>query len=42
MKATSANGRDAEAGGGIELIEPPPDSKPGDRIYFEGERFKGK
>lgn len=30
--ATSKDGKDA----GIELVEPPPGSKPGERIYFEG------
>jgi len=33
--ATSKDGKDA----GIELIQPPPNSKPGDRIYFEGSEF---
>ncbi|KAJ7675840.1 hypothetical protein DFH06DRAFT_977677 [Mycena polygramma] len=31
--ATSKDGKD----GGIELIQPPANSKPGDRVYFEGE-----
>ncbi|KAI0051153.1 nucleic acid-binding protein [Auriscalpium vulgare] len=30
--ATSKDGKEA----GIELVQPPPNSKPGDRIYFEG------
>lgn len=34
--ATSKDGKDA----GIELIQPPPGSKPGDRIYFEGADFE--
>ncbi|KAJ6477459.1 hypothetical protein C8R47DRAFT_1219994 [Mycena vitilis] len=33
MQATSKDGKD----GGIELIQPPANSKPGDRVYFEGE-----
>ncbi|KAJ7095881.1 hypothetical protein B0H15DRAFT_774511 [Mycena belliarum] len=33
--ATSKDGKDA----GIELIQPPANSKPGDRIYFEGGEF---
>ncbi|KAJ7134613.1 hypothetical protein C8R44DRAFT_610201 [Mycena epipterygia] len=33
--ATSKDGKDA----GIELIQPPLNSKPGDRIYFEGSEF---
>ncbi|KZV70199.1 nucleic acid-binding protein [Peniophora sp. CONT] len=36
--ATSKDGKDA----GIEVIDPPPNSKPGDRIYFEGAEFEGK
>ncbi|KAF9481163.1 nucleic acid-binding protein [Pholiota conissans] len=34
--ATSKEGKE----GGIELIQPPPGSKPGDRIYFEGAEFE--
>ncbi|KAF8798791.1 nucleic acid-binding protein [Phlegmacium glaucopus] len=34
--ATSKEGKE----GGIELIQPPADSKPGDRVYFEGEEFE--
>lgn len=34
--ATSKDGKDA----GIELIQPPPGSKPGDRVYFEGADFE--
>ncbi|PAV16938.1 nucleic acid-binding protein [Pyrrhoderma noxium] len=34
--ASSKEGKE----GGIELIQPPPDSQPGDRIYFEGEKFE--
>ncbi|KAF8158287.1 hypothetical protein B0H34DRAFT_846140 [Crassisporium funariophilum] len=34
--ATSKEGKD----GGIELIQPPLGSKPGDRVYFEGEEFE--
>ncbi|KAK7048353.1 hypothetical protein R3P38DRAFT_2868826 [Favolaschia claudopus] len=33
--ATSKEGKD----GGIELIQPPANAKPGDRVYFEGEQF---
>lgn len=36
MKATSKDGKEA----GIELIQPPPGSKPGDRVYFEGEKYE--
>ncbi|KAI0699115.1 hypothetical protein BC835DRAFT_1332404 [Cytidiella melzeri] len=34
--ATSKDGKEA----GIELIQPPADSKPGDRVYFEGSDFE--
>ncbi|KAL5486020.1 ARC1_1 [Sanghuangporus weigelae] len=34
--ATSKDGKEA----GIELVQPPPGSKPGDRVYFEGEKFE--
>jgi aminoacyl tRNA synthase complex-interacting multifunctional protein 1 len=34
--ATSKEGKD----GGIELIQPPANSKPGDRVYFEGADFE--
>ncbi|OCH91862.1 nucleic acid-binding protein [Obba rivulosa] len=34
--ATSKDGKEA----GIELIQPPPGSKPGDRVYFEGSEFE--
>jgi len=34
--ATSKDGKE----GGIELIAPPEGSKPGDRVYFEGERYE--
>jgi len=34
--ATSRDGKD----GGIEIIQPPPNSKPGDRVYFEGPEYK--
>ncbi|TFK40645.1 hypothetical protein BDQ12DRAFT_601097 [Crucibulum laeve] len=34
--ATAKEGKD----GGIELIQPPADSKPGDRVYFEGADFE--
>ena len=35
--ATSKDGKEA----GIEVIDPPPNSKPGERIYFEGPEFEG-
>jgi hypothetical protein len=38
MQATSKEGKE----GGIELIQPPANSKPGDRVYFEGSDFEGK
>ncbi|KAJ8080589.1 G4 quadruplex nucleic acid binding protein [Marasmius tenuissimus] len=34
--ATSKDGKE----GGIEIIQPPANSKPGDRVYFEGEEFE--
>ncbi|EPT05209.1 hypothetical protein FOMPIDRAFT_1111941 [Fomitopsis schrenkii] len=34
--ATSKDGKE----GGLELIDPPPNSKPGDRVYFEGSEFE--
>ncbi|KAL7409249.1 hypothetical protein BDY24DRAFT_403851 [Mrakia frigida] len=34
--ASSADGKD----GGIEFVQPPPNSKPGERIYFEGEKYE--
>jgi hypothetical protein len=37
-QATAKEGREA----GIELVQPPPDSKPGDRIYFEGPEYESK
>lgn len=36
LAATSKDGKE----GGVELIEPPPNSKPGDRVYFEGPEFE--
>ena len=36
LQATSKDGKEA----GIELIQPPPGSKPGDRIFFEGDKFE--
>jgi hypothetical protein len=38
LQATSKEGKD----GGIELIQPPANSKPGDRVYFEGNEFAGE
>ena len=37
-KATSKEGKE----GGIEIIQPPAGSKPGDRVYFEGEEFESQ
>ncbi|KAI6027310.1 hypothetical protein BKA83DRAFT_4227283 [Pisolithus microcarpus] len=36
LAATSKDGRE----GGIELIQPPPGAKPGDRVYFEGPDYE--
>ncbi|KAI0086542.1 hypothetical protein BDY19DRAFT_894826 [Irpex rosettiformis] len=36
LAATSKDGKDA----GIELIQPPAGSRPGDRVYFEGAEFE--
>ena len=38
IQATSKEGKE----GGIELIQPPPNSKPGDRVYFEGAEFESE
>jgi len=38
LQATSKEGKD----GGIELIQPPAGSKPGDRVYFEGSEFESE
>ncbi|KAG8862426.1 G4 quadruplex nucleic acid binding protein [Tulasnella sp. 330] len=35
--ATSKAGKD----GGIEIVDPPEGSKPGDRVFFEGEKYAG-
>ncbi|KAF8635799.1 hypothetical protein AX15_000006 [Amanita polypyramis BW_CC] len=35
--ATSKDGKE----GGIEILQPPPNSKPGDRVYFEGTEYEG-
>ncbi|EEB92246.1 hypothetical protein MPER_09274 [Moniliophthora perniciosa FA553] len=35
--ATSKDGKE----GGIEIIQPPANSKPGDRVYFEGAEYQG-
>lgn len=35
-QATSKDGKD----GGVELIQPPPGCKPGDRVYFEGPDYE--
>ncbi|KAF8326979.1 uncharacterized protein EI90DRAFT_3146392 [Cantharellus anzutake] len=34
--ASSKGGKE----GGIEFVEPPPGSKPGERVYFEGEKYE--
>ncbi|KAG0703806.1 hypothetical protein DFH29DRAFT_998243 [Suillus ampliporus] len=36
LAATSKDGKD----GGVELIQPPPGSKPGERVYFEGSEYE--
>lgn len=36
VQATSKDGKQA----GIELVQPPAGSKPGDRVYFEGAEFE--
>ncbi|KIJ64439.1 hypothetical protein HYDPIDRAFT_111763 [Hydnomerulius pinastri MD-312] len=36
LAATSKDGKD----GGVELIQPPPGSKPGERVYFEGPEYE--
>ncbi|KAH9950539.1 nucleic acid-binding protein [Amylocystis lapponica] len=36
LAATSKDGKE----GGVELIEPPPGSKPGERVYFEGPEYE--
>ena len=36
IKATHKDGKEA----GIELVQPPTDSKIGDRVYFEGEKYE--
>lgn len=38
FQATSKDGKEA----GIELIQPPAGSKPGDKIYFEGPDFESE
>ncbi|TFY77447.1 hypothetical protein EWM64_g6565 [Hericium alpestre] len=35
--ATASDGKDA----GLEIVNPPPNSKPGERVYFEGAEFEG-
>lgn len=37
-QATSKDGKE----GGIELIQPPPGSQPGERVYFEGPEFESE
>jgi hypothetical protein len=37
-QASSADGKD----GGLEFVKPPAESQPGERIYFEGERYEGE
>ncbi|KAG9315892.1 hypothetical protein JVU11DRAFT_3541 [Chiua virens] len=36
LAATSKDGKE----GGVELIQPPPASKPGERVYFEGLEYE--
>ena len=36
LKASAKEGKDQ----GIELVQPPPNSKPGDRVYFEGPEYE--
>lgn len=36
-QATSKDGKEA----GIELVQPPAGSKPGDRVYFDGPAYQG-
>jgi len=38
IQATSKEGKN----GGIELIQPPPGSQPGDRVYCEGQEFESQ
>jgi hypothetical protein len=38
FQATSKEGKE----GGIEIIQPPANSKPGDRVYFEGSDFESR
>lgn len=35
-QASSADGKD----GGLEFVKPPAESQPGERIYFEGEKYE--
>lgn len=35
-QASSKDGKE----GGVELIQPPPGSKPGERVYFEGPEYE--
>jgi aminoacyl tRNA synthase complex-interacting multifunctional protein 1 len=37
-QATSKDGKD----GGVELIQPPPGCKPGERVYFEGPDYESE
>lgn len=38
LQATAAEGKE----GGIEFVRPPAGSKPGERIYFEGEKYESE
>jgi len=38
QQASSADGKD----GGLEFVKPPAESQPGDKIYFEGEKYEGE
>lgn len=39
LKASQATSKDGKEGG-VELIQPPPGSKPGERVYFEGPEYE--
>jgi len=37
-----ASAKDGKDEGGIEFVLPPPGTQPGERIYFEGEKFESE
>jgi aminoacyl tRNA synthase complex-interacting multifunctional protein 1 len=37
-----ASAKDGKDEGGIEFVLPPPGSQPGERIYFEGEKYESE